>query len=205
MSDRPDLTRISAAEARRAIFVAFEGARNEAPAIVGVLTETDFIQFVCDRSLMPAAAEKDLPLLDFAEVADLVGSRCQSETRYLVADSADILAMFIRFGPVDLSERFVDGLRLAAAWVTNSHPDFKLPDPLRLAVLLPLVSFPRAPSLGHQKSAKRLRAVRTMIERKGSYEELTGTVKGQWTKLLQHNESACRGLQAVVMAACDDS
>ena len=205
MSDRPDLTRISAADARRAIFVAFEGARNEPPAVVGVLTETDFIQFVCDRTLMPAAAEKDLPLLDFAEVADLVGSRCRSEMRHLVADSADILATINHFGPVDLSERFIDGLQLGAVWVASNHPAFKLPEPLRLADLLPLISFPRAPSLGHQKSAKRLRAVRTMIERKGSYEELTGTVKGQWTKLLRHNESACRGLQAVVVAAGDDS
>ena len=205
MSDKADLTRISAAEARRAIFVAFEGARNEPPAVVGVLTETDFIQFVCDRTLMPAAAEKDLPLLDFGEVADLVGSRCESETRHLVADSADILTTFNHFGPVDLSERFIDGPQLAATWAVDSHPDFKLPDPLKLADLLPLISFPRAPALGHQKSTKRLRAVRTMIVRKGSYEELTGTVKGQWTKLLQHNESACRGLEAVVVAATDDS
>ncbi len=205
MSDRPDIKRISAAEARRAIFVAFEGVRNESPAIVGVLTEEDFIQFVCDRTLMPAAAEKDLPLLDFAEAADLVSSRCRSETRHLVADSADILSTFNRLGPVDLTERFIDGLQLAATWVADSHPDFKMPQPLRLADLLPLVSFPRAPVLGHQKSAKRLRAVRMMIERKGSYEELTGTVKGQWTKLLQHNESACRGLQAAVVAAADDS
>ena len=170
-----------------------------------MLTETDFMQFVCDRSLMPGAAEKDLPLLDFGEVADLVGSRCQSETRYLVADSMDILATLTRFGPIDLSERFIDGLQLAATWAADSHSDFKMSEPLRLADLLPLVSFPRAPSLGHQKSTKRLRAVRAMIERKGSYEELTGTVKGQWTKLLRHNESACRGLQAVVVAASDDN
>jgi len=200
----PDLTRLSAEEARRAIFVAFEGARNEAPAVVGVLTETDFIQFVCDRSLMPAAAEKDLPLLDFVDVAEVIGGRCQSENRHLVAESAEILSTINRLGPFDLSERCVDGLQFVSTWAAGSHPELKLRDPLKLADLLPLVSFPRASALGNQKSAKRLRAVRTMIERKGSYEELTGTVKGQWTKLLKHNETACRGLQAVVAAAAAD-
>ena len=44
-----------------------------------------------------------------------------------------------------------------------------------------------------------------MIRRKDSYEKFTRTVKGQWSKLLQHNENECRSLRDFVVAAVSQS
>ena len=181
------------------MYLAVEGAPGE-PAFVGVLVDGDYEPFVCDPLLKPAAAEKGLPFLEIADLAEMLAARCRSEDRLLIGWSDRVLAAFATHTGTDLSVVFREGRAVAADWMARCHPDHA-PRDWRLADLLPLVDFPRPPHLGYGKSAKRLRAVRNMIARKGSFEQLTGTVKGQWTKLLQHNETECRGMQAVVTAA----
>jgi len=186
-----------------AVYLAVEGA-PETPALVGVLVDGDFETFVCDPVLKPAAAEKALPFLEIADLADMLAARCRSDDRQLIGWSDSVLAAFPPATRTDLSPVFREARAIAAAWMARCHPDQPTRD-WRLTDLLPLVDFPRSSHLGYGKSAKRLRAVRSMIARKGSFEQLTGTVKGQWTKLLQHNETECRGMEAVVTTAAAQS
>ena len=190
-------------QAEEAVYVAFEGFQNREPTLAGVLIEDDFLQYVCDRTFKPAAAAKDMLFADFADLVRELESRCRSEDRLLIGWSSDELTALADHSDTDASGVYREARATAEQWMTLCHPDEKSRD-WRLTDLLPLVDYPRPSHLGYQKSAKRLRAVRDMIERKGSFEDLTGTVKGQWTKLLQHNETECRGLRAVVTAAARD-
>jgi hypothetical protein len=45
------------------------------------------------------------------------------------------------------------------------------------------------------------RLVRTQLQRRGSFDRLTPTAKGKWTKLLRYNETDVRNLRAMVRAA----
>ncbi len=185
--------------ANAAVYLAVDGTPGE-PALVGVLVDGDFEPFVCDPVLKPAAAEKGLPFLEVTDLADMLVARCRRDDRLLIGWSDSVLTAFASHRGIDLSDVFREARAIAADWMARCHPD-QAPRDWRLTDLLPLVNFPLSPHLGYGKSAKRLRAVRKMIARKGSFEQLTGTVKGQWTKLLQHNESECRGMQAIVTAA----
>lgn len=182
------------------MYLSIEGGPEE-PALVGVLVDGDFEPFVCDPVLKPAAAEKGLPFLEIAKLAEMLAARCRSDDRLLIGWSDSVLTAFATHSGNDLSAVFREARAIAADWMARCHPGQAPSRDWRLTDLLALADFPRPPHLGYGKSAKRLRAVRTMIARKGCFEQLTGTVKGQWTKLLQHNETECRGMQAVVTAA----
>ena len=160
----------------------------------------ELTQIICDRALMPAAAERGLPFAEFADVAADLRARCRLESCALVICSDQALISLRQHAGIDWADVFRDAREIGGRWVERCHPE-RQPREWHLADLVSLIPGDRFPQLGNRSSAKRLRAVRTMLERKGSYELLTGTVKGQWTKLLQHNESECKAMQAVVVAA----
>ena len=185
-------------EAQTAVYASFEGLQDRPPSLAGFLVDDELTQIVCDRALMPAAAEKGLPFAEFVDLAAELRDRCRLESRALVTCSDRALIDLRQHAGIDCVCH--DAREIGGRWVERRHPE-REPRKLHLADLVQLIPGDRFPQLGNQSSAKRLRAVRTMLERKGSYELLTGTVKGQWTKLRQHNESECRGMQAVVVEA----
>ena len=71
--------------------------------------------------------------------------------------------------------------------------------PKDLKSYLSLIGYPRPVSLGLQKSTSRIKAVSEMLTKKKSFEELTPTVKGKWTKLLAHNRHDVEGMKALVL------
>lgn len=174
-------------EAQSALYLALEGLRNASPAIVGVLAGADFQQFVCDRTLMPAAAEKNLPFLEFPQVTEWLCARSEEEGRPVIG-----LNHLMRHVAEDLTNR----IRYAPSMIDESLDQA----PTTLEELLKLVHIAPRPHLRQQHSSRRLRAVRAMLSRKQDYEALTGTVKGQWSKLLQHNENECRSLRDFTLA-----
>jgi hypothetical protein len=59
---------------------------------------------------------------------------------------------------------------------------------------------PRA--FGPNLTGRRLRAVHEMLRARGyEYERLTPTKKGQWTRVLRHNEYDCAGMRHVCLEA----
>ena len=191
------------AQAETAVYVAFEGFRDQEPSLAGVLIEDEFLQYVCDRIFKPAAAAKMMPFAEFPDLVAELESRCRSEDRLIIGWSTDELAALSQVSGAGITDLYHEARTTAVRWVTECHPD-EDPRDWQLIELMSLVDYERPPHLGFGKSARRLRAVRKMIERKGDFEDLTGTVKGQWTKLLQNNEADCRGLQAVITAASGD-
>ena len=137
-------------EAKSALYLALEGLRNASPAIVGVLAGADFQQFVCDRTLMPAAAEKNLPFLEFPQVTEWLCARSEEEGRPVIG-----LNHLMRHVAEDLT----NGIRYAPSMIDESLDQA----PTTLEELLKLVHFAPRPHLRQQHSSRRLRAVRAML------------------------------------------
>lgn len=193
---------LTSAEAENALYVAFEGLVEMAPAVVGILQNELFEQFVCDPILMPAAAEKNISFSSFNEIALQLEKRCSQQNRRLVALCHRKTSTALQKAGVNIEERTCSAESLAAQLTGQSS---RARSNNCLQEFLGLVSLEPRPHLRQHNSPKRLRAVRTMIRRKDSYEKLTRTVKGQWSKLLQHNENECRSLRDFVVAAVSQS
>ena len=83
------------------------------------------------------------------------------------------------------------------------HPIAPL-DGWALKDFLGFIGYPRGGHLGHRQSTQRIKAVRNMLTRRGSFEALTAVTKAKWTKLLEHNAIDCRGMQALVLRAAKE-
>ena len=92
-------------------------------------------------------------------------------------------------------------------WKKANHPDVVFrKDPKnpyvgknRLNRYFRLIDYPVPQAFGPGNTAQRIRKVREMLNnRGGDYSALTGTKKGQWTKVLKHNWHDCDGLRALI-------
>ena len=105
---------LTSAEAENALYVAFEGLVEMAPAVVGILQNELFEQFVCDPILMPAAAEKNIPFSSFNEIALQLEKRCSQQNRRLVALCHRKTSTALQKAGVNIEERTCSAESLAA-------------------------------------------------------------------------------------------
>ena len=108
-------------QAQNAVYLSVEGGAEE-PAVVGVLVDGDFEPFVCDPVLKPAAAEKGLPFLEIAKLAEMLAARCRSDDRLLIGWSDSVLTAFATHSGNDLSVVFREARAIAADWMARCHP-----------------------------------------------------------------------------------
>ena len=73
-----DRAALDKAAVREALYVAAEGLSDQPPSLIGLLCGEEFLQFVCNRDLMPAAAEKGLPYVESSEVVRATSDLPQS-------------------------------------------------------------------------------------------------------------------------------
>jgi hypothetical protein len=133
MSGRPRLTLV---QARHAIYIDFEGRKNEAPAVLGTLwmrssrsAEPSTLQYVLDRGLaranLPGATATPLP----GELNSLL-RRCRKQDRVLVGWSLHEVNKVREFVP-ELADEFDalyrDAKSVAKAWRSLLHPELQPP------------------------------------------------------------------------------
>jgi hypothetical protein len=209
-------------EAERAIYIDFEGTETDPPSFLGAAWAGDdgefrFVQYVLEPALWPAAEAATgvcggavLP----ANWPDLVELRriAEAEDRRIIAWSdheRDELAARL---PDEDDRRWFDGHVLdakpqAKRWKRRVRPEVVFErDPKnrmrgrhRLERYFELIGYSVPKAFGPGNSARRIRAVRGQLARRGDYVALTRTVKGQWTKALKHNWHDCNGLRELVV------
>lgn len=190
---------ITPKEAFRAVYLDFEGLMKDPPALAGWACEFDLTRVVLDQRLEPAARKRGLSVMNFEEFIDEVIARCEDEGRVIVGFSQAEKNTVDRYTSRDLSPFYRDARLIAKRWVNRLHPDAEVA--WELKDLLEFIGFPWPRYLGEKKATKKIRYVREMLERKGSFEELTGTAKRHWTNLLTYNMIDCLGMRDLVMRA----
>ncbi len=207
----------------RRLFVDFEGEADGPPVLLGVLGESralgdsgGFRQYVFDPVLQVAGAASATahgPCIDETLEGALARLRaaCEQEGVELVAwssyEQSVISGALAASGDLQFWEgRIVDAKAIAKRWKRKVHPDVEFPltrgsGRHALRHYLDLVGYRVPPTQRGGKTGVRIRAVRTALEKKGSFAALTGVEKRKWLSLLSHNWHDCNGMREVVMRA----
>lgn len=191
---------ITLVEATRAIYIDCEGFVDRSPTLLGVLVDEQLEQIVLDPALGAVAAARGHRLSTFETEAQSLVARAHAESRSIVAYSQHERDLLLTYAGQDVSALYRDARLIARRWRGALYPERRA-DGRGLKDFLKFIGYPRGDYLGDRKSTRRIRAVLDMVGKKGTYEALTATTKGQWTKLLTHNEIDCRGMQALVIRA----
>jgi hypothetical protein len=179
---------------RRAIYIDFEGFLDKAPSLIGVAINSKFYQVVLDEGLRLAADAKKIPVRSGNQLVRDLLERAMREKRRIVAFSPCEKQICRKFYQLDLSPVYADANRVVKRWVAKAYIELKR-RPKSLKAYLRLIGYERATCLGERQAAQRIRAVRGMCMRRGSYEALTGCVKAKWTKLLAYNKIDVLGMR----------
>jgi len=191
---------MSQVETARAIYIDFEGFVDRTPALIGVATEGDFVQTALDPGLELAAAAKGWSSQQGDNVIKDLLAKARGEKRRIVAYSQHEKRVCKKFYAIDLSPVYADARLIAKKWRKKTHPGLK-PGPKSLKEYLHLIGYERGSYLGERRSTRRIKAVRDMCAKRGSYDALTATVKAKWTKSLQNNSIDVLGMRELCRRA----
>jgi hypothetical protein len=219
-------------EAMRAIYIDFEGRRDEPPVLLGSLYfegrsvpdphRLVFRHDIVDRLLWPLAGEvtidgvyrydrqaKTLP----QAVHDVV-RRAKHQKRPIVAwshheitvlEKAD-LSPYVR----DLVRRwFRDGKATARRWRTAVHPDWSLSRDEsgradRLMHYVERIGYEVPSEYAGGEVGETIRRVRKALSSGKDWEALTPNQRERWRRMLHHNYFDCDGLRTVVQVSADE-
>jgi hypothetical protein len=217
VKEKAELRPLTAREAKRAVFIDFEGTRKDSPSLLGVYIagRKSFHQTVMEQALYPAVLYKS-PKITWrvkavapAEALDKL--RCVVDSRRLrvfawtTLEQRTIIKLLKGFP--ELREfwkgRVENAIPYAKEWKRRVHPDVKLSrkkgrGPNTLENYEKLIGYKRHTIHGWGLTGKRVRGVRAALAKRGSMKKLTRTQKGYWTNLLIHNKDDCRGMAAVL-------
>ena len=206
---------LTAHEAANAIFVDFEGTKTEEPSLLGWYVRGSWTATVLESALKPLVPQgHPRGSVQFRSMAVILGELQEmsiNESRMIVCWSERERTAIYENQTLDLELRawwkdnLVNILKPAKRWARENG--VKVPaivNSYGKETSASLTGFRRATgyeavarNLEHGNTSKRIRAVRRQIELRGSFEALTPTVKGHWTKVLSHNFHDCAGLAHV--------
>lgn len=219
-------------EARRAIYIDFEGRKNEPPVLLGSLyfegrrtpdpERLVFRHDIVDPTLAPLADAVEITGLHLyrcearsvaTAIRDLV-RRANNQKRPIVAWSQHEIT---RIQEADLSDDleavvqrwFRNGKETATKWRTTRHPDWQLERDAagrvdRLTHYLDRIGYHVPPDHRGGRVGETIKSLRTSLERGKDWEDLRETQRDRWAALLMHNYHDCNGMRTVVQRAADE-
>ena len=212
---------ITQRQAQRAVYLDFEGFKEASPVLAGLAVDGEFAWTVLDPSMELAADAKKIQVADIKDyLSDLI-ARCEREDRLIIGFSRrEAIAVTETLG-IELGDRYCNALKLARRWRNRVHTAEA--DKVRkrrararqrgrwvgskdnaLIAFSQLAGIQPPRDYGYRCVTSRLRHVQDQLKSRGSYERLTPTAKGKWTKLLKHNRFDCRGLRELTIQMAHD-
>ena len=222
---------VSEEEARRGIYIDFEGTVKDPASFLGILLVDDgdvaeFDQPVFEEALWPVArhhrpgkkhgyAPREA---DFKQTCDALRERADSESRKLFAYSQHEIDVISERIHCDSEvqwwqDNLINALPYAKAWKKRhySEVEFKkdkkkpLSGKHTLDQFLKLIGYEVPALLRSGNSAQRIKYVKTMlIKHGGNYEALTAVAKRKWTNACRHNFHDCAGLGELMIRCTRD-
>jgi len=195
-----EFKQMTAAEARTAFYVDFEGGKDAEPVLIGILRKRTQ-QYVLDPVFRPLGPD----YLELRQAVATVVARAEKQERRIASWSEhDLQIVRSLTKEPELVRRFearyANGRALAARWATRTSGLAK-PDSGDLEHYLPLVGFdvPEAAGPGHVGQTVRDLRPTLVAGRRPTDSQL-----GRWADLLEHNRYDCEGMRAVCVRAATD-
>lgn len=200
-------------EARRGIYLDFEGAVDESPAVLGTLwvsrqgQEPMLRQHVLDRALRAVVAPPLGSASLVGELRSLIG-RAERQHRALIGWSGHELEV-VRAHCPELAPAFEavfrDARVPAKAWGRLTGLKLKKDErerTHRLSSYEAALGQARSEELGPKQMTKAIRGVRRELDR--GAEVVSDHAMRRWQRMLEHNELDLRATRAVALRALED-
>ena len=204
-ADRWHFKLLSAVEARRALYIDFEGEKDKLPVLLGVLrrpgrgAEPYVHQDVVDREFEPAGPDAR----ELRDAVEVVVMRVERGDRRIVSWSEHDLEVVRRLRDEDpelvarFERRYVNALALARRWAYKLHPEDKPADG-KLSGYLALIDYEVPTGGAPGRVGLTIRALRPTLR---GGRPLTPRQRRRWAELLEHNRHDCAGMRAVCLRA----
>ena len=205
MTDRGrSFRRLSAEEALRALYVDFEGGKDQPPVLLGVHRRgrgaRPYVQQDVVDAVFAGLVPRYLPLHDCVEN---VVRRAEHGDRRIVSWSEHDLKVVRTLRDEDpelvarFEARYANALEVAKRWRNKCHGGDK-PEIGRLADYLALIGYPVPDDAEAGHVGDTIRALRPRLERGLA---LTAAQQARWDRLVEHNRFDCAGMRAVCLRA----
>jgi hypothetical protein len=218
----PHRRTLSLPEARRAIYIDFEGNIDKAPTLLGVLWRTDsheqhsragdqFQQAIIEPIFHDCAGRMGARRCIKSDLLDEIvqlATRCVDEKRLLVSWSMHDLRVMLK--ALDASSRYATILSslhrngiVTARRRLREHPNADKPDSNTLSEYMGMSGYPVPARFGPGFVGDNLRALRNRLHAvNGRYAALSPAMRQRWRQVAGHNKHDCFGLRYVMMHLC---
>jgi hypothetical protein len=220
---------ISVDEARRAIYIDFEGRMDEAPVLLGAAYATGrpisankiaLLHYVLDPTFQCVPDLHDIaPVYRYETRSASLGQAlnevirlASKRDRLIVSWSQHEVRMVLENGlkgmlAEEFAHRYRDGKETAKRWKRAFHGDVELPRGRSgrqhsLSNYLDLIGY-ELPEVayGAGRTGENLKFVRSALELHGNWDHLTVRQQARWREVIGHNTHDCLGLRSVVTRA----
>lgn len=185
------------AQAKRAIWIDFEGYVKEAPALIGVLIDGEFEQILLDDRFAGAASyggAKPMRVIPGTKMISDLLKRAISEDRKIVAFSSLEKEQCLRWYGTDISSVYVNAKSVAKRWAKTVRPGEKI---RTLKDFEALAGFQRSKDTGFRRNTSCLNAALRDLRRYGELHN--PSPKRHWTNLRKHNRQDVEAMQHIVL------
>jgi len=191
---------MSEIEARQAIYIGFEGGKDEPPVLIGVMRK-HVKQYLLDKAFAPAGPE----YVELRRVVATIVSIAEKQDRRIASwsehDLDIVRGMKAETKLVRAFEaRYANARALASRWASRMDQIVK-PDDGDLENYLRLVGFDVPPEAGPGSVGETVRRLRPTLE---ADRTLTPGQSQAWEDLREHNRYDCEGMRAVCVRAAVD-
>lgn len=199
---------MSTTASRTAVYIDFEGRKDQHPVLLGVLicgeSSKHFMQHIIDErfdSLAPhrtstcssslVGALETIP----ADLPVYAWSKHESAVLTSLAGGSALI--------LQMASRIRDAIEVAKPWARTQAPEWS-PVSTRfrgrhtLDQYMKRVGYQVPAIHGPMNTGKRLAETAVLLDRGKPYEAWTATQKSKWTNVLEHNRHDCYGMQAVL-------
>lgn len=185
-------------EARRAVYIDFEGLIADPPTIVGILIGRKFEQVVLDSSLASAAEHSNCRSATMKKEMGRIIKLCRKERRALVAYSEHERTQIELHCNRDVTALYRNARKIAARWNDQRAIGRRISG-TGLKDYLDAIGYSRPISVRQCSPARGIRLVQRAVARSGEYGATPRKAKAAWRRLLKYNEHDCRGMRQLVL------
>jgi hypothetical protein len=202
--------RLTAEEARRALYIDFEGRKDEAPVLLGCAHragrgEKSWVwQAVTDPLFEPLTrVDDDIELLALADAVARILQRAEAKDRLIVAWSEHELDVVKTYCPEHLARfeaRLVNARSFAVYWRNACHGGQR-PATNTLADYLALIDYEVPDAARPGRAGETIGLVAKALAKGQGIAAMTDNQRRRWQDLRAHNLHDCHGMKRVCVQA----
>ncbi len=210
--DMTSMKKLSPEDARRALYIDFEGNKDKPPALLGctrrssVQSKLSVWQAITDPTFGSLATADELELLTLADAVERILQRAERKHRRIVAWSTHEHDVIRKHCPEHLERfelLFLNAKLLAERWRSKCHAGNR-PSTNKLAAYFELIGYQVPERAGPGQVGDTLKSLSKSFSLGKTASDLTENQSRRWADLRDHNRHDCTGMRQICILAADE-